>query len=150
MSYFLDGIKVFGSPRSLGTDCGTENASCAAAMAYIHQHVYAHMYGKSPANQRIEALWSKLRSTIIPWIDFFHEIVDEHLLLVGHTVHMQIARYCFSHLVQHSLDNFMACWNQHTVQKSSECPAGKPDVLFFSSDDHKTIVVPAVIEELEG
>ena len=147
-SYFLDGTKVFGAPRFLRTDCGTENVSFAAAMTYIH-HVNAQMYGNSTANQRIEALWSKLRSMIIPWIDFIPEMVDDHLL-VGHTVHMQIARYCFCHLVQHSLDEFMAYWKQHIVWNSSECPTGKPDMLFLSSHDHKTVVAFAVIEKVEG
>lgn len=138
----------FGAPQRLRSDCGTENTVCAGIMCFIYQDTNAHLYGKSTANQRIEALWSKMRSTILPWIDFFQSMASENLLVIGNTLHMRICRYCFSHLIQDCITQFMMYWNNHHVRKSSECPAGKPDILYFTGENKGRTVTQDTIAEI--
>ena len=71
-SYFLSCVShLEHTAKVLRTDCGTENGIVAGIQAWLHSSSSAHIYGKSTANQRIEALWSKFRSRILPWIHFF-------------------------------------------------------------------------------
>jgi hypothetical protein len=147
-THLVQAITTYGAAKGLHSDCGTETTVCAAIMSFNHQNETAHIYGKSTANQRIEALWSKLRSVIIPWIDFFHDMVSDNLLMVCHRPHMQIIRYCFSNLVQESLYDFMLYWNSHKIRKTSECPTGKPDILYFSGNDKGTNVTDYMFTEI--
>ena len=41
--------------------------------------------------------------------------------------------HCFIDLINKELDNVRQLWNEHRVRANHEveCPAGKPDVLFF-------------------
>lgn len=148
-SLFVEAIDAFGVPELLRTDCGTENVIVAGMMAYIHQSDDNHLYGKSTSNQRIEALWSRMRSTIIPWIDFFRSLVADNILCIAYPMHMNLSQYCFSHLVQKSLDEFMMFTNNHHVRKSSECPAGKPNALFFCEPRHGVVISGNMKAELQ-
>lgn len=146
---FVDAVNVFGAPRLLRSDCGSENGVAAGMMAYIHQCSSSHMYGKSTSNQRIEALWSKLRSTVIPWMEFLHSLIIDNILKPAYPMHMELSRYCFGDLLQKTLDEFMEFTNNHHIRKSSECPAGKPNVLYLCQPTYGVVIPQAMQIELE-
>ena len=52
------------------------------------------------------------------------------------TYHVECLRFCFIGLIQTELDETAKLWNNHSIRKSknSECPPGKPNVLFFSPE----------------
>ena len=77
-SNFVDCVDDYGGcPVKLRTDCGTENVLMAAMQCEFRQDVVAHIYGPSPANQRIEGWWSfyrRNRSTL--WINYFQDMIE--------------------------------------------------------------------------
>ena len=76
-NYYLDCVEeVGGCPVKLRTDCGTENGIMAAIQCDFHGDTDAHIYGPSPANQRIEAWWSFYRrSRSTWWINYFKDLI---------------------------------------------------------------------------
>lgn len=82
-------------------------------------------------NQRIEALWSRLRPHIEHWRSFFYELINTGDFEPGNDTLITAARFSFSSLIQKTLDDFINYWNCHRIRQSSECPGGKPDELFF-------------------
>ena len=71
--FFLDCVQEYGGcPVRVRSDCGTENGITCAMQCYFQGNADAHIYGRSPANQRIEGWWSfyrRNRSTW--WINYF-------------------------------------------------------------------------------
>lgn len=129
------------------TDRGTENVIAAGIQAYIHQNDGSHRYGKSTTNQRIEAMWSKLRSTNQNWMDFFRTLVDNGEYDCECPVQVRTFRFCFMRLVQLSLDNFLTYWNSHCIRQSSECPGGVPDILHYSKCPCGVTVTPQQLRD---
>jgi hypothetical protein len=74
-----------------------------------------HVYGKSITNQRIEALWSKLRAHILHWRNFFAYLINNGDFEPGNDVHTGCARFCFRALIQQTLDRFTSNWNSHRI-----------------------------------
>lgn len=107
---------------------------------------FFYSYGKSVSNQRIEALWSQLRPHVQSWKEFFKGLIDSNQLEPGHEIHMACARFSFASLIQHTLNNFTTYWNQHHIRKSSECPAGKPDELFFLGESVSMSIAPDMLQ----
>ena len=69
-SHFVDCVDDYGGcPVKLRTDCGTDNVIMAAMQCEFRQDVGAHIYGSSPANQRIEGWWSFYRRKPIYMVD---------------------------------------------------------------------------------
>lgn len=144
--YFVRCVTEYGhSPKLLRTDCGTENGLAAGIQAMFHSSADAHAYGKSTSNQRIEALWSKLRPVMQGWIDYFRQMVDNGRFHPGVTLETYALRRSFMALVNDTLTDFMCYWNTHRVRKSSDSPGGIPDVLFYTN---QCIGVTPVAEDI--
>ena len=118
---FLKSIERIGfAPKHLYTDCGTENGIMAAFQCFIMDDLEAHKYGSSQRNQRIENWWSHFRRSYTNWIiNFFKEMVQDGILLLNHTVHMECVWYVFSQFLQNELDMITKEWNNHLIRKSS-------------------------------
>ena len=92
-------------PKLLQTDCGTENVLMAAIQSRLQALVHAHRYSSSVANIRIENWWSHNRKGYTGWlINFFKDMVATGEFNLGNTLHMELAWYTFSPLLQYELD----------------------------------------------
>ena len=94
------------------------------------------LFGRSTANQRIEAWWSYLRKNglqcqISPWGIFDNSNV----------FHTECLRFCFLRSFQDELTKFITFWNHHRVQKvkNSESPCGIADYLCYNSDSNNNL-----------
>jgi len=134
-SYFIDRSNAVGGfPRTLRTDCGTENVLIAAIQEWATGISGSHVYGTSPANQCIESWWSFFRRGHSQgWIDVFESMVASGVFQPGHVKQTDCLRFCFMHLVQQDLDKVMREWNRHRIRptRGARCPAGIPDQLYF-------------------
>jgi hypothetical protein len=138
---YLDFVKeVGGCPQRVRTDCGTENVLIAGMQCYLRADGLdewagekSHIYGSSPANQRIEAWWSFLRRNRSGWwIDLFQDMCQTGILELGNVYHMECLWFCYSRIIQQELYNVKDQWNSHYIRKSQhETIAGIPDLLFF-------------------
>ena len=92
----------------------------------------SHIYGKLTANQRIEALWSVLRPSVIDdWKVFFNTLFHEGVVKEGDDEQIAILQFCFMGLVQNSVD----------------VPGGVPDILFYSTESSLTPADEDVLAE---
>ena len=138
---YIDTVKDFGGcPQRVRTDCGTENILVAAMQCYLRADGLdewagekSHVYGSSPANQRIEAWWSFLRRNRSGWwIDLFQDMCQRGILELGNTYHIECLWFCYSKIIQQELYNVKDQWNSHNIRKSQHATvAGIPDLLFF-------------------
>ena len=146
--YFVQCVKECGhSPKLLRTDCGTENGLSAGIQALFHDSDTAHAYGKSTSNQRIEALWSKLRPAVLGWIEYFKDLIEEDLFHPGVVIEVHAMRRAFMSLINDTLTEFVTYWNCHRVRKSSDSPGGVPDVLFYTHNNAGATVSDVKIAE---
>lgn len=138
----MEAIERYNVPQKLRTDAGTENGTMAGIHSYFHQSSTSHMYGTSQQNQRIEALWGKLRPSIDEWKTFFAgkdiDLSDE--------VKLAAIRFSFMPLIKNTLKQFKAYWNTHHIRQSSSMPGGVPDNLFFDGSDQNLSTVPSAHE----
>ena len=134
----------------LRTDCGTENNVCAAIQSTIHQSSNAHLYGSSVTNQRIEALWCKLKPAVAGWKDHFQQLHENHLYAPQDEHQLSSFRYCYMNLIQETLNAFMLYWNTHHVRKSSETAGGVPDLLFYANEQYKVEVSASRLQEAKS
>ena len=127
------------------SDCGTENVVLSAMQCYLRADGTdqwagdkAHVYGSSPANQRIEAWWSFLRrSRSSWWIDLFQDMSQSGILDLGNVYHMEALWYCYYKLLQEDLYRVKEHWNTHYIRKSQhETVPGIPDILYFLPEHH--------------
>ena len=118
-------------------DLGTENGIVADMHCYLVNDMNAHSYGTSVANQRIENWWSSLKRGYTAWvIQFFKDLIEENILVVGHQVHMECVWFVFSKFLQNQLDEVQYEWNTHYIRKSrNDTIPGIPDVNFHSPPD---------------
>eukprot|EP00112_Aurelia_sp_Birch-Aquarium-sp1_P008937 Seg2.1 transcript_id=Seg2.1/GoldUCD/mRNA.D3Y31 product="hypothetical protein" protein_id=Seg2.1/GoldUCD/D3Y31 len=79
--FYLKCVEVHnGCPLKVRTDCGTENGIISAMQCCFHDNAEAHVYGRSPVNQRIEgwrSFYRRNRSTW--WINYFKDLVEREL-----------------------------------------------------------------------
>ena len=141
--YYLDCLKHFQlAPRILRADNGTENSSLSFLQPLFRYNstdsmagIKSFMYGKSTANQRIEAWWGTLRKLGIHWwINLFKDIRDSGLFEIQNPVIKECLRFCFMDALQTDLDRIAQHWNSHNIRRQkrfAELPSGKPDVMFF-------------------
>jgi len=134
--YYMTAVEKFGGcPQLLRTDCGTENVKLAALQSLLRQtSSTTHMYGTSPANQRIEAWWSHLRRGRTQWwLDLFASFTNSGTFHTGHVLETDCLRFCFMNLLRQDLREAVIQWNTHRIRPSrgARCPAGIPDELFF-------------------
>ena len=140
--YFIDCIRqVEGVPLVVRGDCGTENTYIAAVQRYLRKDCddsiagnKSFLYGKSVANQRIEAWWSLLRKTSTSWwMNFFKDMRDMGLFNGTDPMQLNCLQFCFMPLIQEELHRVSKNWNLHKIRPSSntDSPPGRPDVTYF-------------------
>lgn len=139
--YFIDCVQQLrGLPRVIRGDCGTENIHIAAVQRFMRRNGADNMageksflYGKSVANQIIEAWWSFLRkSNTDCWIRFFKDFSDLSHFDNRNIIHVECLRFCFMGLIEEELCKVAQNWNLHKIRPcNAETPPGRPDTLFF-------------------
>ena len=135
--FYLKLVQKIGfGPLKLRTDCGTENGIMADSHCFLTNNPGGHLYGSSPANQRIECWWSYCRKSYTTWlIDFFRQMVEDGILIPGHAIHMECSRFVFLKLLQIQLNEVQYAWNTHHIRHSRHgTVAGVPDILYHLSD----------------
>ena len=119
-------------------DRGVENATVAGIQRFLqrnksHQNC-SFLFGKSIANQRIEAWWSYLRKVFLHrWINYFKDLIDEGLFDPSDEVDQECLRFSFYGILQDELDEIMKVWNQHRIRRirMSDGNNGVPDDMYF-------------------
>ena len=154
-SIFLTLHKTGGTARIVRGDRASENGNLAAIRCFFRRSMNddfagdkSFMYGKSTANQRIEAWWRRLRQGRAEWwITFVKDLRDSSLYYDDDIVHRECLKFCFMDVIQSELNRAALQWNVHRIPPSSnvESPSGKPDVLYFvpasaESQDYMTTV----------
>ncbi|XP_077981760.1 uncharacterized protein LOC144442917 [Glandiceps talaboti] len=140
--YYLACIKeVNGCPLQMRADPGTENETVAAMQMYIrqlgndpHSGERSFIYGKSCANQRIEAFWSYLlRAWTEWWRQHFSGLVHEGLFVNRSQIHKCLIRHCYLPVIQTELDDIISEWNDHSIRRQSQLavPCGRPNLLYY-------------------
>ena len=108
--FFIDCVRqLSGLPQVVRGDCGTENIHIAAVEQFSgsrrnHGDSMAweksFLYGKSVANQRIEALLGFLRTSITDWwMRFFKDLTEQGHFDNSSVIHVQCWRFCFMGLI---------------------------------------------------
>lgn len=78
------------------------------------------LYGKSVANQRIEAWWGFLRKSITDWwMRFFKDLTDQGHFDNSSVIHVQCLRFCFMGLMREELYKVAKNWNLHKIRPSN-------------------------------
>ncbi|XP_022780830.1 uncharacterized protein LOC111322059, partial [Stylophora pistillata] len=160
--YFLDYARQLGgTARIVGGDRGSENRNLAAIQRFFRRSINddfagdkSFMYGKSTANQRIEAWWGRLRQGCAEWwITFFKDLRDCGLYHDDDIIHRQCLKFFFMDVIQSELHRAALEWNVHRIRPYSnvESPSGKPDVLYFvpASAESQDYMTPVDIDEIE-
>lgn len=140
--HFLQCVQQMkGTARIVRADPGTENVKVEVLQKFYRANgrdsfsgEKSFMYGKSTANQRIEAWWAFLRNSDMDWwITFFKDLRDSAQFKDYDAVHVECLRFCFMGVIQAELDRIAKHWNLHRIrpQNNVESPPGRPDTLFF-------------------
>ena len=135
-NYFLNTVtKHKIAPKILRMDLGTENIYCQDLQEFFTKIHKSYRYGASTRNQRIEALWSRLKKVLISWwIEFFKNMERCGLYKAELETHIEVLLFVFLPIIQRELNEIMITWNQHYVRQSATAPGGKPDVLFCAPE----------------
>ena len=156
--FYLSCLKELGgSPRCIRGDCGTENIYIAGMQRFLRRNgtdsfagVKSFVYGRSVSNQRIESWWSQMRKTSSGWwINFFKDMRDTGIYNDDDPVHCECLMFCFMPVIKQELYTVARNWNLHRIRASrhAESPPGKPDVLFFLSENNVSSYLSPVDEE---
>ena len=95
------------------------------------------LFGKSIANQRIEAFWSQFRRSCADWsIQFFKETVLNGVYNNTDFLQVECFKFSFFPVIQKKLENIKDNWNSHCIRKSLQSsnesrPDGRLDILYF-------------------
>ena len=160
--YYLDYVRQSSATeRIIRGDRGTENGNVAAIQRFFRRDSEddfsgekSFIYGRSTANQRIEAWWGRLRQGCADWwIEYFKNLRDSGLYNDENVIQRECLRFCFMDLIQDELNRVALEWNLHRIRPSTnlESPSGKPDILYFlpelkGAQDYST---PTDVEEIE-
>lgn len=145
VDYFLSTVQQLGGvPRLVRTDKGTENVWIAVMQKLLRMNqndaLAGHksfIEGKSSANQRIEAYWSKLRLGGGGWwMDFFKDLRDSGVYADHDPLHQECLKFCFMNVLRNELNSIAKMWNVKDihVKKNAQLFGGKPDVMYFLPD----------------
>ena len=92
-------------PEILRTDCENENCLMAGIQCKLAKNTYAHRYGSSISNQRIENFWCHFKRICLSWaIDLFKDLAATGSLILANVVQMECLWFVFSPLIQCKLD----------------------------------------------
>ncbi len=141
-NFFVNCIgKLQGLPCVVRADRGSENVNLELMQRILRQvgggrldiHETTFLYGSSPANQRIEAWWSKFPSLAMEaWICHFAQLADSGVIDTSKQMDLECVRYVYMDLLRSELERTKVLWNTHYIRSSRlhQTPAGKPDVLY--------------------
>ncbi|XP_066933073.1 uncharacterized protein [Clytia hemisphaerica] len=146
-SYFLDTLVTLNAlPRCVRADRGSENITLCGMQRFFRRNGIdsvagkkSFLYGTSTSNQRIEAWWSFLKKARSSWwINFFRDLIAQGIYDPSLYLHKSCMQFCLMGIIQRELDETKVLWNSHHVRRvrNSECPSGKPDVLYFAQNFH--------------
>lgn len=118
-------------PNIIRADKGTENVFVKRLQRWLTGRKNSFKCGKSVHNQRIEALWSRLKLFKLTWwINFFKSMENLNILDINSDLQLYLVIFCFLPVIQMELREFQNTWNLRHVRQSARAPAGKPEVLF--------------------
>ena len=153
--YYMNSVEqIGGCPRTVWTDCGTENVIIAALQHVFHdsiatnQQTYGHRYVTSTCNQRIESWWSNFRKSRSEWwLELFKDLAVSGAFCRANNTHVYCLRYCFMGILPKELNFVASSWNEHLIRGSnmSECPNGIPDELFFLPENSGTSLLHSFV-----
>ena len=137
--YYLDAVKRNGLPVNVKDDDGTEHSLVQPIHLLLRDvdgsdpDLELFSIVTSPANQRIEALWSiLLRDKIGWWKRLFQDMVDLDLFSNDDSVLLEAIRFCFMRLLRRELKKIASDWNVHIIASSRyQGPRGRPDTMYF-------------------
>lgn len=133
-AYFLKCVRnLNGTALTLRFDPGSENGLTADIQTVLTFGEGRSLYGRSTANQRIEAWWSFLkRSCLTWWINFFKDMTFTGTFDNSQPLQIDAVRYFFGPILQAELHHLLDHWNTHRMRnvRESECPGGRPNILF--------------------
>lgn len=133
--YYLEAVQsLMLCPRRLRSDRGSENSATAALQCCLTGDGNSHLYGTSPANQRIESFWALFRRQRTQWwIDLFEDMISADVLNISNEKDVELIRFCFMNIIQNDLVIYQNLWNTHRIRPSagSRCPSGIPEELFY-------------------
>ena len=160
--YYLDYVRdINGAPRIVRGDRGTENVHIEVIQRFFRRSAdddfsaeKSFMYGRSTANQRIEAWWSILLKQCTDWwIKYFKDLRDRGLFSDEDIIHQECLKFCFMDLLANELHKVAQHWNTHRIRPStnSESPSGRPDILYFLPQVNNTrdYATPVSLDEIE-
>lgn len=148
-SHYLNTVEQLGGvPTRLRSDKGTENSGIGILQQFFRWHNEDEFsarksfhQGKSSANQRIEAWWSKLRDGGGGWwINMFKDLRDSGIYEDGDNLLDECVKFCFLPILRKELQLVAELWNTHKIQgqKRHEVEGGKPDIMFFMPRAYNT------------
>ena len=150
VNYFLSTVQQLkGVPRLIRTDKGTENTWIAVLQKFFRRNDEdglagnnSIIQGKSTANQRIEAFWSKLKQGAGGWwVHFFKDLRDSGIYRDHDQLHRECLKLCFMKVLRQELYSIASLWNTKRIEvKGTDLGVvgGKPDVMFFLPEVYTT------------
>ncbi|XP_073254905.1 uncharacterized protein [Porites lutea] len=141
-SYFINCVQNVGGTASvIRGDMGTENVRIAAIQRYLRHELgdswsgeKSFLYGRSVANQRIEAWWGQLRRGASDWwITHFKDLRDRGLYCDANAVHEECLLFCYITIIREELQRVARLWNLHRIRPSTRnnsSPHGRPCLLY--------------------
>ena len=160
--YYLDYVRdINGAPRIVRGDRGTENVHIEVIQRFFRRSAdddfsaeKSFMYGRSTANQHIEAWWSILLKQCTDWwIKYFKDLRDRGLFSDKDIIHQECLKFCLMDLLANELHKVAQQWNTHRIRPStnSEFPSGRPDILYFLPQVNSTrdYAMPVSLDEIE-
>lgn len=135
-----------GVPVVIYADRGTENyiiRDLQYTLCWNHQDplqgLSSFRYGSSCRNTKIERFWRCLREMCGNfWINYFKDMVHLDLLDTSNLAHIECIRYCFLPIITRDLNRVLQHWNTIRRSRNTECPSGKPDVLYSQPNIYQT------------
>ena len=127
-NYYLDCVKQIGGTATVvRADYGTENVKVAGIQRFFRRDCLdslsgskSFMYGKSVANQRIEAWWSHLRKNCTEWwISHFKDLRDLGLYCDANVLHVECLKFCYMRVLRDELQRAAIHWNVHRIRPST-------------------------------
>lgn len=141
LTFFLETVsQLKGVPKMVRMDKGTENVLMADIQTLLRMlnsdaaNETCVIMGKSSANQRIEAYWSKLRRGGGGWwMNYFKDLRDSGIFDDTDPVQCECLRFCFMPVLRKELAQIAQMWNTKNIHvgKNSELNGGKPDIMFL-------------------
>ncbi len=119
-NYFLSTVQELGGvPRLIRSDKGTENTRIAVLQKMFRMNDRdglacdkSNIQGKSTANQRIEAFWSKLKQGGGGWwVNFFKDLRDSGIYRDHDPLHRECLELCFMNVLRQELYSVAKLWN---------------------------------------